>query len=78
MGYDFYLKLDGIDGECTDSKHTKWIEVLSYSTGVEQRGTVHSAGGQSTSGRADPTHLTVRIPHIAPDEAAHCSWSPCS
>ena len=59
MGYDFYIKLDGIDGECTDSKHTKWIEVLSYSTGVEQHGGVHSAGGQTTTGRANFQDLSI-------------------
>lgn len=59
MGYDFYLKLDGIDGECTDSKHQKWIEVVSYSGGVEQLGSIHSAGGQSTTGRANFHDLSV-------------------
>lgn len=59
MGYDFYLKLDGIDGECTDSKHAKWIEVLSYSTGVEQQGGIHSAGGASTAGRANFQDVSI-------------------
>ena len=30
---DFYLKIDGIDGESEDSKHTKEIEVQSWSWG---------------------------------------------
>ena len=27
MGIDMYLRIDGIQGECTDSKHPKWIDV---------------------------------------------------
>lgn len=30
----FYLKIDGISGESTDSVHSKWIDVLDFSAGV--------------------------------------------
>ena len=36
MAYDAFLKIATIDGESTDSKHEKWIEVLSYSWGASQ------------------------------------------
>ena len=32
MAFDSFLKIDGIQGESTDSKHQGWIEVLSYPT----------------------------------------------
>ena len=34
MAVDMFLKIDGVDGESTDSAHDKWIEILSYSHGL--------------------------------------------
>jgi len=31
--FDAYLKIEGVDGEATDSKHAKWIEVQSFTHG---------------------------------------------
>ena len=59
MALEFYLKLDGIDGESTDSKHKDWIEVLSYSHAVEQEGASRSGGGQGTVGRANFSDFSV-------------------
>ncbi|MGB7991069.1 MAG: type VI secretion system tube protein Hcp, partial [Candidatus Methylophosphatis roskildensis] len=33
MAVDFFLKIDGIEGESADSKHKKEIDVLSWSWG---------------------------------------------
>lgn len=54
MAFDAFLKIDGIPGESTDDKHKDWIEVLSYSHGVNQRasGSASTAGG-ATAERAD-------------------------
>ena len=48
MAFDAFLKIDGIPGESTDSKHKDWIEVLSYSTGITQP----TSGSASTGGGA--------------------------
>jgi type VI secretion system secreted protein Hcp len=45
MAFDAFLKLDGIPGESTDAKHKDEIEVLSFSWGVSQSGTVGGGGG---------------------------------
>ncbi|MBP5243370.1 MAG: type VI secretion system tube protein Hcp, partial [Succinivibrio sp.] len=29
MASDFYVKIDGIDGNSNDKSHSKWIEVVS-------------------------------------------------
>lgn len=42
---DYFLKIDGCEGESTDSKHSKEIEVESWSWGEQQLGTSHSGGG---------------------------------
>ena len=34
MAEHLYLKLDGIDGSCVRKGHDKWIELLSYSHGI--------------------------------------------
>ncbi|MGN0903185.1 MAG: Hcp family type VI secretion system effector, partial [Succinivibrio sp.] len=49
MASDFFVKIDGIDGESNDSSHKKWIEVLDFTHGSVQP----IAAGRSTdvSGR---------------------------
>lgn len=58
-GLEGYLKLDGIDGECTDSKHKGWIEVVKYNLSMEQEGASRSAGGQSTVGRVNFNDFSI-------------------
>ena len=36
MPFDAFLKIDGVDGETSDSKHKGEMEILSYSWGVSQ------------------------------------------
>ncbi|MGA2433845.1 MAG: type VI secretion system tube protein Hcp [Bryobacteraceae bacterium] len=47
---DFFLKIDGIEGESQDSKHKGEIEILSWSWGASQAGTA-SYGGGSGAGK---------------------------
>jgi type VI secretion system secreted protein Hcp len=50
QGFDTFMKIDGVDGESLDSKHTGWIELLGFSHGMNQpsSGTRGSAGGAAT------------------------------
>jgi type VI secretion system secreted protein Hcp len=43
---DYFLKLDGIAGESTDSKHKGEIEVLSFSWGVSNAGSISAGSGK--------------------------------
>ena len=52
MAVDVYLKIEGIPGESADSKHTGEIDVLSYSFGISQTGTM-SYGGGGGAGKAN-------------------------
>lgn len=45
MAVDVFLKIDGIEGESADGTHTAQIDVLSYSWGVSQTGTMGYGGG---------------------------------
>jgi len=52
MAVDVFLKIDGIPGESADHKHKAEIDVLSYSWGVTQTGTM-SHGGGGGAGKAN-------------------------
>lgn len=58
MAVDMYLKLDGIKGESTDDKHKGEIEVLSWSWGASQTGTMHQGTGGG-AGKANIQDITV-------------------
>jgi type VI secretion system secreted protein Hcp len=45
MATDIFLKLDGLDGESSDHAHEKEIDVLSWSWGMTQSGSMHVAKG---------------------------------
>jgi type VI secretion system secreted protein Hcp len=45
MAVDMFLKLDDIKGESRDSKHKEEIDVLAWSWGMTQSGTMHMGGG---------------------------------
>lgn len=47
---DYFLKLDGIDGESPDSKHKGDIEISSFSWGASQSGS-HGSGGGGGAGK---------------------------
>ena len=45
---DYFLKLDGVDGESTDDKHKGEIDIESFSWGATQTGTQSFGGGGGT------------------------------
>lgn len=47
---DYFLKIDGVDGESTDSKHKGEIDVFSWSWGAVQGGS-HAGGGGGGVGK---------------------------
>jgi len=58
MAVDFFLKLDGINGEATDQNHKNEISVLSWSWGASQTSTV-AGGGGSGAGKASLSDLHI-------------------
>jgi len=58
---DYFLKIDGIDGEATDNGHKDWINLLSVSNGITRP-------GGSTSGAAtfEPIVIHKRIDKASP------------
>ena len=59
---DFFLKIDGIEGESTDSKHKGEIDIHSFSWGASNGGTF-STGGGGGAGKVNMQdfHFTMTI-----------------
>jgi len=69
MAFDAFLKVESIDGECLDSGHEGWIEVLSYNWGVDQpTSTSVSSAGSLSAQRADfkPFRVTKALDKASP------------
>jgi type VI secretion system secreted protein Hcp len=67
MASDIFIKFDGIEGESEDGKHAKEIDVISWSVGVSQTGTM-AVGGGGGSGKAqfNDFHFVHAIDQASP------------
>lgn len=60
MAADYYLQLDGIKGESTDSRHAGWIECSSVNWSITQpKSATTSTGGGHTAERAELSEITT-------------------
>jgi type VI secretion system secreted protein Hcp len=59
---DYYLKVDGIDGESESKGFEKWIDVESWSWGESQQG-AHSGGGGGGAGKVvmQDFHFVMKV-----------------
>jgi type VI secretion system secreted protein Hcp len=61
MAIEYFLKLDGIQGESLSAKHTNEIEVLSWSWGA-QNGVDPAHGSGHSTGKVRLSELTIQKP----------------
>jgi type VI secretion system secreted protein Hcp len=76
MSFDAFVKIDGIEGESADSKHSGWIEAIDYNAGVSQTvSTTASSAGGATAERADvkPFTFTKQIDSSSPKLFQACA-----
>ena len=60
MAADYYLQLDGIKGESTDSMHLGWIECTSVNWSITQpKSATASTGGAHTAERAELSGISI-------------------
>jgi type VI secretion system secreted protein Hcp len=60
MAADYYLQLDGIKGESTDSKHQGWIECTMVHWEIKQpKSATASTGGGHTAERAELSEISI-------------------
>jgi type VI secretion system secreted protein Hcp len=72
---DYFLKIDGIQGESTDAKHKGEIELQAFSWGAVQSG---GAGGGARGGRAGKVsmqdlHFVTRVSKASPKLMLACA-----
>jgi type VI secretion system secreted protein Hcp len=71
---DYFLKIDGIDGESQDSKHKGEIELHSWSWGEVQTGKSGSGGGGGAGKVAmQDIHFTSHISKASPKLSLACA-----
>ena len=71
---DYFLKIDGIDGESPDHKHKGEIQLESWSFGESQGGT-HSSGGGGGAGKVQMQdfHFVMKISKASPKLFLACA-----
>lgn len=71
---DYFLKLDGIDGESRDSKHKNSIDVESWSWGESQTGS-HAGGGGGGAGKVSMQdfHFVMKVNKASPKLLLACA-----
>ncbi len=70
---DFFLKIEGIDGESTDDRHKGEIEIQSFSWGVSNAGSFSSGGGGAGKASFQDMHFTRRFDKASPVLALACA-----
>jgi type VI secretion system secreted protein Hcp len=71
---DYFLKIDGIDGESQDSKHKNEIQLESWSWGETQGGFM-TAGGGGGAGKVSMQdfHFVMKVNKASPKLFSTCS-----
>jgi type VI secretion system secreted protein Hcp len=71
---DFFLKIEGIEGESQDHKHKSEIDLESWSFGESQHGTSH-AGGGGGAGKVSMQdfHFVMRVNKASPKLFLACA-----
>src|SRR5260370_27716202 len=74
MAVDYFLKLEGIQGESKDSKHQDEIEIGSFSFGATQSGSFSAMGGGG-SGKVSMQdfHFTIPTQKASPKLLLACA-----
>jgi type VI secretion system secreted protein Hcp len=71
---DYFLKIDGIQGESLDSKHKGEIQLESFSWGETNPGTAHSGGGAGAGKvQMQDLHFVMQINKASPKLMLACA-----
>jgi len=71
---DYFLKIDGIQGESADAKHKDEIDLLSWSWGEQNSGS-HAGGGGGGAGKVvmNDFHFTMKVNKASPKLLLSCA-----
>jgi type VI secretion system secreted protein Hcp len=74
MANDFFLKLDGIDGESTDDQFKNWIKLMSWSWGATQTSsTAFGMGGGAGKVTIHNVSMTAALNAVSPSLFNYCT-----
>lgn len=74
MAVDYFLKLDGIEGESKDNKHLGEIDIESFSWGETQPGTLaFGTGGGAGKVQMQDFHFTMYMSKASPTLFLKCA-----
>ncbi len=73
MAVDIFLKIDDLKGESSDDKHKGEIDVLAWSWGAQQSGTMHvGTGGGAGKVNVQDLTFTKFVDKATPELFVHC------
>lgn len=73
MAVDFFLKIPGLSGESLDDEYPEHIEVLAWSWGMSQSGTMHlGSGGGAGKVSVQDFSITKYVDKATPDIMQKC------
>ena len=71
---DYFLKLEGIDGESVDKEFARWIDITSWSWGETQTGTIGGGGGGGAGKvQLQDFHFTAQFSKASPKLFLSCA-----
>lgn len=74
MAVDYYLKIEGVDGESTDAKHKNEIDVQSWSWGESQPGSAgYGSGAGAGKVQMQDFHFVMKVNKASPKLMLACA-----
>src|SRR3954467_12518700 len=71
---DYFLKIEGVEGEATDSKNKNEIQLESWSWGESNSGSQHSGGGGGSGKEAaQDFHFVMKLNKASPKLFLACA-----
>lgn len=74
MAGNLFLQIDGVTGECVESAHKGWIDVESYSEGLQSSGSSSYGGGAGVGSVSyNDMTITCQMEKAIPNLMAGCA-----
>ena len=72
MASVYFLQIDGIEGQASDTKHEKWLDLLSFSHGALQNVNVQASSDVQGRGQFIPFLFTHAVDKASPKLQLSC------
>jgi type VI secretion system secreted protein Hcp len=72
MASVYFLQIDGIEGQASDAKHEKWLELLSFSHGAQQNINIQASADVQGRGQYIPFTFTHAVDKATPKLQLSC------